>query len=44
MLVEKGYKQFNLCATIIYYFFNFKSLSEIEKLCIYDVRIMYTMK
>ena len=42
---RKGYNPFKLFATIIYCFSNFKSsLREIEKLCIYDVRIMYIME
>lgn len=40
-----GYNTFNLVATIIYCFSKFKSsIREIEKLCIYDLRVMYIME
>ena len=42
---RNGYNTFNLIATIIYCFSNFRSsIREIEKLCIYDLRIMYIME
>lgn len=40
-----GYNPFNLVATIIYCFSKFKSsIREIEKLCIFDLRVMYIME
>ena len=40
-----GYNPYNLVATIIYCFSKFKSsLREIEKLCIFDFRIIYLME
>lgn len=40
-----GYNPYNLVATIIYCFSQFKSsLREIEKLCIFDLRIIYLME
>lgn len=42
---RKGYNPFNLVATILYCFSNFKSsIREIESLCIFDLRIIYLMK
>ena len=42
---RKGYNPFNLVATIIYCFSQFKSsIREIEKLCIFDLRVMYIME
>lgn len=42
---RKGYNPYNLMATIIYCFSNFKSsLREIEELCIYDIRVIYLME
>lgn len=42
---RRGYNPFNLVATIIFCFSKFKSsLREIEKLCIFDLRIMYIME
>ena len=44
-LGRKGYNPYNLMATVIYCFSNFKStLREIEKLCIFDVRVIYLME
>ena len=41
---RNGYNPYNLVATIIYCFSQFKSsLREIEKLCIFDIRVMYLM-
>ncbi len=40
-----GYNPYNLVATILYCFSNFKSsVREIEKLCIFDLRIIYIMQ
>lgn len=40
-----GYNPYDLVATIIYCFANFESsLREIERLCKFDVRVMYLMK
>lgn len=40
-----GYNPYNLVATIIYCFANFKSsVREIEKLCIFDLRVIYIME
>jgi len=40
-----GYNPYDLVATIIYCFSQFKSsIREMEKLCIYDLRIIYLMK
>ena len=42
---RKRYNPFNLFATIVYCFSNFKSsLREIEKLCIFDIRVIYLME
>lgn len=42
---KNGYNIYNLVATIIYCFSKFRSsLREIEKLCIYDLRIIYLMQ
>lgn len=42
---RKGYNPFNLVATIIYCFSQFKSsIREIEKLCIFDLRVIYIME
>ena len=42
---RKGYNPFNLFATIVYCFSNFKSsIREIEKLCIFDIRVIYLME
>ena len=42
---RKRYNPFNLFATIVYCFSNFKSsLREIEKLCIFDARVIYLME
>lgn len=42
---RKGYNPFNLVATILYCFSNFKSsIRKIESLCIFDLRIIYLMK
>lgn len=42
---RKGYNPFNLVATIIYCFSKFKSsVREIERLCIFDLRVMYIME
>ncbi len=42
---RNGYNTFNLIATIIYCFSKFRSsIREIEKLCIYDLRVMYIME
>lgn len=42
---RKGYNPFNLVATIIYCFSEFKSsVREIEKLCIFDLRVKYIME
>ena len=41
---RSGYNPFNLVATICYCFSKFKSsLREIEKLCVFDIRIIYIM-
>lgn len=40
-----GYNPYNLVATIIYCFSQFKSsIREIEKLCIFDLRVIYIME
>ncbi len=40
-----GYNPYNLVATILYCFSNFKSsVREIERLCIFDLRIIYIMQ
>ncbi len=42
---RKGYNPYNLMATVLYCFSNFKSsLREIEKLCIFDIRVIYLME
>ena len=42
---RKGYDPYNLVATIIYCFSQFKSsIREIEKLCIFDLRVMYIIE
>ena len=42
---RNGYDSYNLVATIIYCFSQFKSsLREIEKLCVFDLRIIYLMQ
>ena len=42
---RKGYNPFNLVATIIYCFSQFRSsIREIERLCIFDLRVMYIME
>ena len=42
---RKGYNPFNLVATILYCFSQFKSsIREIEKLCIFDLRVIYIME
>lgn len=42
---RKGYNPFNLVATIIYCFSQFKSsIREIERLCIFDLRVIYIME
>lgn len=42
---RKGYNPFNLVAAIIFCFSQFKSsIREIEKLCIFDLRVMYIME
>ena len=42
---RNGYNPYNLVATIIYCFSQFKSsLREIEKLCVFDLRIIYLMQ
>ena len=42
---RKGYDPYNLVATIIYCFSKFKSsIREIEKICIFDLRVMYIME
>lgn len=42
---RKGYNPFNLVATIIFCFSQFKSsIREIEKLCIFDLRVIYIME
>lgn len=42
---RKGYNPYNLVATIIYCFANFKSsVREIERLCIFDLRVIYIME
>ena len=42
---RKGYNPFNLVAAIIFCFSQFKSsIREIEKLCIFDLRVMYMME
>lgn len=42
---RKGYNPFNLVATIIYCFSQFKSsIREIESLCIFDLRVIYIME
>ena len=42
---RNGYNPFDLVATIIYCFSQFKSpIREIENLCIFDFRVMYIMK
>lgn len=42
---RRGYNPFNLVATIIFCFSKFKSsIREIEKLCIFDLRVMYIME
>lgn len=42
---RRGYNPYNLVATILYCFSNFKSsVREIEKLCIFDLRVIYLMQ
>lgn len=42
---RKGYNPFNLAATILYCFSKFKSsIREIEKLCTFDLRVIYIME
>lgn len=42
---RKGYNPFNLTATIIYCFSRYRSsIREIERLCIFDLRVMYIMQ
>ena len=42
---RKGYNPFNLVAAIIFCFSQFKSsIREIEKLCIFDLRVIYIME
>ena len=42
---RKGYNPYNLTATIIYCFSKFRSsIREIERLCIFDLRVMYIMQ
>ncbi len=42
---RRGYNPYNLVATILYCFSNFKSsVREIEKLCVFDLRIIYLMQ
>ena len=53
LLIEKernkkgiyGYNPYNLVATIIYCFSKFRSsIREIEKLCVFDLRVIYIMQ